>query len=70
MYKFYLLVLIVVGIISYFWVRGIDFIKEKYPDYTGDDFLNWNNDSNSDTNNHERINSSWDDNKSHTEGEF
>lgn len=29
-------------LISYFWVRGIDFMKENHPDYKGEDFLNWN----------------------------
>ena len=29
------------AIIAYFWVRGIDYMKENHPDYTGDDFLNW-----------------------------
>jgi hypothetical protein len=30
---------IVVGIISYLWVRGIDNMKKNHPDYNGDDFL-------------------------------
>jgi hypothetical protein len=32
---------VVVAIISYFWVRGIDYMKENHPDYKGEDFLNW-----------------------------
>ena len=35
---------VVVAIISYLWVRGIDFMKENHPDYKGDDFLNWDED--------------------------
>lgn len=40
--------LIVIGIsilialpIGILWVRGIHYMKEKYPDYKGEDFLNW-----------------------------
>lgn len=29
------------AIVSFFWVRGIDYMKEKHPDYKGEDFLNW-----------------------------
>ena len=28
-----------VGLISWSWVRGIDYMKENHPDYKGDDFL-------------------------------
>jgi hypothetical protein len=35
---------VVVAIISYLWVRGIDYMKENHPDYKGDDFLNWDED--------------------------
>jgi hypothetical protein len=28
------------GVISFFWVRGIDNMNKKYPDYKGEDFLN------------------------------
>lgn len=41
MWKVYLLMFIVTAIISYLWVRGIDNMKNKHPDYKGDDFLNW-----------------------------
>ena len=41
-------------IISIFWVRGIDYMKENHPDYKGEDWLNWD----------------YDDNKTHTEGEI
>jgi hypothetical protein len=44
MWKVFLLMVVVVAIISYFWVRGIDYMKENHPDYKGDDFLNWDED--------------------------
>ena len=34
------------AIVSFFWVRGIDDMKENHPEYKGDDFLNWNEDNN------------------------
>jgi hypothetical protein len=30
-----------VAIISYLWVRGIDNMKRNYPEYKGEDFLDW-----------------------------
>lgn len=36
----------VAAIISIFWVRGIDYIKENHPDYKGEDFLNWDDNKN------------------------
>jgi|688.fasta_scaffold2834253_2 hypothetical protein len=30
------------AIIAFFWVRGIDNMQKNYPDYKGEDFLNWN----------------------------
>ena len=41
------------AIVSFFWVRGIDNMKENHPDYKGEDMFD-----------------EWDDNKTHTEGEF
>lgn len=32
------------ALISFFWVRGIDHMQKNYPDYKGDDFLNWGDD--------------------------
>ena len=32
--------LLLAAIIAFFWVRGIDHMKENYPDYKGEDFLN------------------------------
>jgi hypothetical protein len=31
--------IVFVGLISWSWVRGIDYMKENHPDYKGDDFL-------------------------------
>jgi len=30
-----------VCLISWAWVKGIDNMKEKHPEYKGEDFLNW-----------------------------
>jgi len=30
---------VVVAIISYLWVQGIDYMKENHPDYKGDDLF-------------------------------
>jgi hypothetical protein len=38
------------GIISIFWVRGIDYMKKNYPDYKGEDFLNWDKDEEDENN--------------------
>ena len=32
---------IFVGLISWAWASGIDDMKEKHPDYKGEDFLDW-----------------------------
>ena len=32
--------IILLIIISYFWVKGIDHMKDNYPDYKGEDFFN------------------------------
>jgi hypothetical protein len=32
---------LVVGLISWTWVRGIDYMMKNHPDYKGEDFLNW-----------------------------
>jgi hypothetical protein len=39
MWKVYLTMFVISGIISYLWVRGIDKMKNEHPDYKGDDFL-------------------------------
>jgi hypothetical protein len=44
MWKVYLLMFAVISIISYLWVRGIDYMKENHPDYRGEDWLTWDED--------------------------
>lgn len=39
MWIVYLLMFVVVAIISYLWVRGIDYMKENHPDYKGGDLF-------------------------------
>lgn len=48
---------VLVCIISWAWVKGIDNMKENHPDYKGEEFLNW-----------DRENDDWD--KNHTEGKL
>jgi hypothetical protein len=38
------IMIFVISIISWLWVRGIDYMKENHPDYHGEDFLNWDED--------------------------
>jgi hypothetical protein len=40
------LMFLVVALISWRWVEGIDYMKKNHPDYKGEDWLNWNNDDN------------------------
>jgi len=35
---------LVVAVISWLWVTGIDNMKKNHPDYKGQDFLNWEED--------------------------
>ena len=35
---------IMAAIVSFFWVRGIDDMKENHPNYKGEDFLEWGDD--------------------------
>jgi hypothetical protein len=39
MWIVYVLMFFVVAIISYLWVRGINYMKENHPDYKGDDLF-------------------------------
>ena len=39
MWKVYLLMAIVVIVISYLWVRGIDYMTRNHPEYKGDDLF-------------------------------
>jgi len=47
------------AIISIFWVRGIDYMHKNHPDYKGDDFLNWGDET-----------APWEEEKTHAEGEL
>jgi hypothetical protein len=38
------LMFIIVALISWSWVRGIDYMQKNHPDYKGEDFLNWGED--------------------------
>lgn len=46
----YLIIFLIlfVSLISWAWVKGIDHVKENHPDYNGKDFVNWDNDYDSD----------------------
>jgi len=44
MWKVYLIIFVISGIISYLWVQGIDNMKNQHPDYKGKDFLNFEED--------------------------
>lgn len=39
----YGIMFLVIGLISWSWVRGIDYMQKNHPDYKGEDFLNWDN---------------------------
>lgn len=34
----------IIALISWRWVKAIDYMHENHPDYKGEDFLNWGND--------------------------
>jgi len=36
--------LLILGIITWKWVSGFDYMKKNHSNYKGDDFLNWEND--------------------------
>jgi len=36
--------LLILGLITWRWVTGIDYMMKNHPGYKGDDFLNWSND--------------------------
>ena len=39
---------IVIALVSWSWVEGIDYMQKNHPDYKGDDFLNWGAEDNED----------------------
>jgi hypothetical protein len=55
-----------VALISWSWVRGIDYMKENHPDYKGEDFLDWGEDDVSKIAGRD----GWDDTNIHSEGDF
>ena len=55
------------ALISWSWVRGIDYMKENHPDYKGEDFLDGGKD---DCVTKTAGRDGWDDNTTHTEGEI
>ena len=52
------------ALLSWSWVKGIDYMKENHPDYKGEDFLNWDDVPNT------AGRDGWDDNTVHAEGDF
>ena len=55
-----------VALISWSWVRGIDYMKENHPDYKGEDFLDWGEDDVTKIAGRD----GWDDNNINAEGDF
>lgn len=37
----FLIILPIATLISYFWVRGIEYMDKNHPNYKGEDFLSW-----------------------------
>ena len=54
------------ALISWSWVRGIDYMKENHPDYKGEDFLDWVEDDVTKIAGRD----GWDDNAINSEGDF
>ena len=54
------------ALLSWSWVKGIDYMKENHPDYKGEDFLDWGESDVTKMAGRD----GWDDNKVHTEGEI
>jgi hypothetical protein len=56
MVSFFIVAIIIFSfsaLVSFFWVRGIDYMQKNHPDYKGDDFLNWGDDEDNDTDKHQ-----------------
>lgn len=60
------IMVIVTALISWSWVNGIDYMKENHSDYTGDDFLDCEDDCITKMAGRD----AWDDNNIHSEGDF
>ena len=41
--------LLILGLITWRWVEGIDFMMNNHTDYNGEDFLDWVNDPENET---------------------
>jgi predicted PurR-regulated permease PerM len=52
----FILMFLVVALISWSWVRGIDYMMKNHPDYKGEDFLNWGDEEIDDEFNKQRKN--------------
>jgi len=59
MFVVVLFVITATALISWAWVKGIDYMKKNHPDYKGEDFLHTS-----------AGRDHWDDNTVHTEGDF
>lgn len=62
MFVVVIVMVIVTALISWSWVRGIDYMKENHPDYKGEDFLH--------TSAGRDLWDDYDENAVHTESEF
>ena len=58
---------ILASICALLLINGVDSIKEKHPDYKGEDFLNWGEDDVTKTAGRDIWDDEW---NAHTEGEF
>lgn len=47
------LMFIIIAVICWSWVRGIDYMQKNHPDYKGDDFLNWGKDTENEDDKHQ-----------------
>ena len=66
MFGVVLFMVIATGLLSWSWVRGIDYMKENHPDYKGEDFLDWGEDDVAKIAGRD----GWDDNNINAEGDF
>jgi hypothetical protein len=62
-----LFVVLGTGLLSWAWVKGIDYMKENHSDYKGEDFLD---DDFAQTASGRDHWDEWDDNTVHAEGDF
>jgi len=64
-----LLIVASTALLSWRWVKGIDYMMENHPDYKGEDFLDDDLFADSDVTK-TAGRDGWDDNTVHTEGDF